>query len=101
MKEKRVLKFGGSSLADARRVVDVGRIVSAAARTVESNMYGTPGISGRLFSALGAQGINVYAIAQGSSERSISSVIQHKHKQDALGTIHRAFLDERGVSERG
>ncbi len=42
---------------------------------VGAGMRGTPGISGRVFSALGDNRINVIAIAQGSSECSISIVV--------------------------
>jgi aspartokinase/homoserine dehydrogenase 1 len=59
---------------------------------IGENMRGTPGMSGRLFSALGNAGINVFAIAQGSSERNISFMIRAADKAEALKTIHRAFL---------
>ncbi len=59
---------------------------------IGENMRGTPGISGRLFSALGEERVNVLAIAQGSSERNISFVIADKDKDRALNTLHRAFL---------
>ena len=60
---------------------------------IGENMRGTPGISGKLFSALGREEINVFAIAQGSSERNISFIISKKDEKHALGTIHRAFLE--------
>ncbi len=59
---------------------------------IGENMRGTPGISGRLFSALGSEGINVFAIAQGSSERNITFIISKDDEKKALLTIHRAFL---------
>ena len=59
---------------------------------IGENMRGTPGISGRLFSALGAAGINILAIAQGSSETNISFVIEKTAEPEALRTVHRAFL---------
>ncbi len=61
---------------------------------VGENMRGTPGISGRLFSALGNAGINVLAIAQGSSERNISFVIHQSSRVAALNVVHKAFLEE-------
>ena len=42
---------------------------------VGDDMKHNPGTSGRMFSALGKNGVNVMAIAQGSSERNISAVI--------------------------
>ncbi len=57
-------------------------------------MRGTPGISGRLFSALGREHINVLAIAQGSSERNISFVINKKNRERALRCVHKAFLED-------
>ncbi len=59
---------------------------------IGENMKGRPGITGRLFSALGSAQINVLAIAQGSSERNISFVIADKDKTLALNTVHKAFL---------
>ncbi|MBN1836374.1 MAG: aspartate kinase [Spirochaetales bacterium] len=59
---------------------------------IGENMRGTPGISGRLFSALGGEGINILAIAQGSSETNISFVVERDQEQRALRVIHRAFL---------
>jgi aspartokinase/homoserine dehydrogenase 1 len=59
---------------------------------IGERMRGTPGISGRLFSALGAEGINILAIAQGSSETNISFVVEKAAEAGALRTIHRAFL---------
>ena len=43
---------------------------------IGENMKGTPGISGRTFGAMGRQGINIIAIAQGSSELSISFAVK-------------------------
>lgn len=62
---------------------------------IGENMRGTPGITGRLFSSLGEKNINVLAIAQGSSERNISFVIDAKDRETALNTIHAAFLGNR------
>jgi aspartokinase/homoserine dehydrogenase 1 len=59
---------------------------------IGENMRGTPGIAGRLFSALGTAGVNILVIAQGSSERNISFVIEEKNHALALRTIHKAFL---------
>jgi len=62
---------------------------------IGENMHGTPGIAGRLFSALGKAGINILVIAQGSSERNISFVIEEKNETRALRTIHAEFLSGR------
>ncbi len=59
---------------------------------IGENMNGTPGISGRLFSSLGEKGINILAIAQGSSERNISFVLHRKDRDKAVNTVHKAFL---------
>jgi aspartokinase/homoserine dehydrogenase 1 len=61
---------------------------------IGENMRGTPGISGRLFSALGREGINILAIAQGSSETNISFVVEREEERRALRIVHRAFLEE-------
>ncbi len=55
---------------------------------VGEGMKRTPGISGRFFRSLGRNGINVRAIAQGSSERNISIVVQEDDLAKTLNTIH-------------
>lgn len=59
---------------------------------VGENMRHTPGIAGRLFQALGKNGINVLAIAQGSSELNISVVISRHDVAKALNVLHDAFF---------
>jgi aspartate kinase len=48
----------------------------------------TPGVAGRVFTALGTAGVNVIAIAQGSSEVSISLVVSQESLKDAVRTLH-------------
>ncbi len=55
---------------------------------VGAGMRGTPGISGRVFSALGDNKVNVIAIAQGSSECSISIVVSARDTATAVSNIH-------------
>lgn len=55
---------------------------------VGAGMRGTPGIAGRVFGALGAQGINIIAIAQGSSECSISLVVDGADTERAVQHVH-------------
>jgi len=59
---------------------------------VGENMRKTPGISGRLFQALGKNGINVITIAQGSSELNISVVVPKQDEIKALNAIHDSFF---------
>jgi len=59
---------------------------------VGDNMKRIPGISGKLFGALGRSGVNVIAIAQGASETNISFVIDSKSIRKALNVIHEAFF---------
>ncbi len=61
---------------------------------IGGNMRGRPGVAGRLFSALGEQGVNILAIAQGSSEMNLSFVIHRDDHGEALRTVHRAFFAE-------
>lgn len=61
---------------------------------VGENMKQTPGISGKLFHALGRNGINVRAIAQGSSEYNISVVISREDLNKGLNAVHDAFFVE-------
>ena len=61
---------------------------------IGASMRGTPGVSGRLFSSLGDAGVNVLAIAQGSSEMNISCVIHSKDHRAAVQAVHRGFFHE-------
>jgi aspartate kinase len=54
-------------------------------------MRGTPGIAGRVFGALGSAGINVIAIAQGSTEYNISLVVADTDGDAAVKVIHQTF----------
>ncbi len=58
---------------------------------VGDRMQGTPGIAGKVFGALGAAGVNVIAISQGSSERNISFIVSGDEAPEAVRAIHRAF----------
>ena len=58
---------------------------------IGENMKGTPGIAGRSFAALGRKGINVIAIAQGSSEISISFAVKSSEVKEAVQSIHDEF----------
>ena len=51
------------------------------------------GVAAKFFSALAKASVNIVAIAQGSSERSISTVIQQKKTKHAIGACHQAFFD--------
>ncbi len=64
---------------------------------VGQNMRRVPGIAARLFSALGSAGINVDAIAQGSSELNVSVVIRGDDLHRALNVVHHAFFEESGA----
>lgn len=60
---------------------------------VGENMRKTSGISGKLFHALGRNGVNVRAMAQGSSEYNISVVISSTDLAKALNAVHDEFFD--------
>jgi bifunctional aspartokinase / homoserine dehydrogenase 1 len=59
---------------------------------IGENMRNTPGISSKLFTAMGKNGINVIAIAQGSSELNLSVVISKNDLSKALNSLHEAFF---------
>lgn len=61
---------------------------------VGDSMKAHTGISGKMFSALGAQGVNVRAIAQGSSERNISALIDSKDVRKAVNSLHEEFFSD-------
>ena len=58
---------------------------------VGDGMAGTPGVAAQVFGSLGAAGVNVRAIAQGSSERNISVVIDERQTTKALRSVHAGF----------
>ena len=62
---------------------------------VGESMKNHQGLSGQMFSALGRNNVNVRAIAQGSSEKNISAVINKKDAKKALNTLHEQFFEER------
>ena len=68
-------------LTDAQSIVAV----------VGDGMEGTPGIAARFFGTLGRAGINIRAIAQGSSERNISAVVDSDEATRALRAAHSGF----------
>jgi bifunctional aspartokinase / homoserine dehydrogenase 1 len=59
---------------------------------VGENMRKTRGIAGKVFGALGKNGVNIVAIAQGSSELNISMVINRHDEAKAVNTLHDAFF---------
>ena len=65
----------------ARRDVSVVAVVGA-------GMRGTPGVAGRVFSALGRHGVNIIAIAQGGSELNISFVVDAADERRAIQILH-------------
>lgn len=58
---------------------------------VGEGMAGTPGIAARVFTALARAGLNVIAVAQGSSERNISFVVRSDQAGEAARRVHEAF----------
>ncbi len=60
---------------------------------VGDKMKSHPGISGKMFSALGRNGVNVRAISQGSSERNISAVVASNDVRKAVNVLHEAFFE--------
>src|SRR5260221_684714 len=60
---------------------------------VGEHMKSHPGVSGKMFGALGRNGVNVRAIAQGSSERNISAVIATDDVKKAINILHEEFFE--------
>jgi len=97
-----------SAAATAKQVVDAAFANEIALQKVEplaienelsivalvgENMKSHPGISGRMFSAMGKNGVNIRAIAQGSSEKNISAVISTKDVRKAINVLHEEFFE--------
>jgi aspartokinase/homoserine dehydrogenase 1 len=60
---------------------------------VGEQMKSHPGVSGKMFGVLGRNGINVRAIAQGSSEKNISAVIATQDVRKAINVLHEEFFE--------
>jgi aspartate kinase len=65
---------------------------------VGDRMRGTPGIAGRVFSVLGRRGINIIAIAQGSSEYNVSLVVEAGLMREVVQALHSEFDLQRRAS---
>ena len=81
--------------------IERGRIQPAIAETdlaiialVGDNMKHHQGLSGKMFSTLGRNNVNIRAIAQGASERNISAVIDKNDVKKALNALHEEFFEE-------
>ena len=61
---------------------------------VGDNMKSHQGLSGKMFSTLGKNNVNIRAIAQGASERNISAVIKKEDVKKALNSLHETFFEE-------
>ena len=61
---------------------------------VGENMKSYQGLSGKMFSTLGKNNVNIRAIAQGASERNISAVINKRDVNKALNTLHECFFED-------
>jgi bifunctional aspartokinase / homoserine dehydrogenase 1 len=59
---------------------------------VGAGMIHTPGVAGRIFSALGEHNVNVIAIAQGSSEVSISLMVANPDAEAAVKAVHELII---------
>ncbi|TDD76924.1 bifunctional aspartate kinase/homoserine dehydrogenase I [Flavobacterium caseinilyticum] len=61
---------------------------------VGEKMKNHQGLSGKMFSTLGKNNVNIRAIAQGASERNISAVINQRDVNKALNTLHERFFED-------
>ena len=61
---------------------------------VGDNMKSHQGLSGKMFSTLGKNNVNIRVIAQGASERNISCIIDEKDVKKALNALHEEFFEE-------
>ena len=77
-----------------RKLIDPIKVESenALVAIIGENMKNCPGVAGKLFNILGKNGINIEAIAQGSSELNITFAINQKDLTKALNTIHDSFF---------
>jgi bifunctional aspartokinase / homoserine dehydrogenase 1 len=69
------------------RPIDVDENVGLLA-VVGEGMRGTPGLAGRIFTAISREKVNIIAIAQGSSELTISIVVRRDGLEKAVRAVH-------------
>lgn len=81
-----ILKSLENGMMSARKIDNVSIITA-----VGAGMVGTPGVAGRIFSALGRNNINVVMISQSCSEYSISFAVDSKDGIRALKIVHDEF----------
>jgi aspartate kinase len=98
------LAVNGTQVAQARATLEANLLRSGEARQIQvvekvaivavigSYMRGHPGTAGRVFSAMGRKEINIMAIAQGSSELSISFIVRGEDGPEAVRGLHEEFL---------
>ena len=86
--KKFAFEISNNKLAPAQIEKDMVNIA-----VVGEKMKDHQGISGKLFSSLGANNINIRAIAQGASERNISIIIDQKNVTKAINTLHESFFE--------
>ena len=93
----RVVKALEAAFSEELADQDIDRIWTtsevAIITVVGAGMMTTPGIAGRIYSALGNEGINMIAIAQGSTEVATSLVVDHNDAERALRTIHALIVE--------
>ena len=102
------LAVAGNQLEAARAALESALLRTRAARRVEadrevaivavvgSGMRGVPGVAARMFGAIARRGINVIAIAQGSSELSVSFVVSRAAGPEAVRALHEELVQAPG-----
>ena len=89
--EHAILENFKFEMAQGTIVLKIETDMSAIA-VVGENMRALPGIAGRFLGSLGKNGINIVAIAQGSSELNISAVVKKSDLHKALNVVHEIFF---------
>ena len=87
----------------ARSALEAGLVRTGVARKIEiqseidvvaavgAGMAGVPGVAARVFGAVARSGVNIMAIAQGSSELSICFVVKRNDSDAAVRALHSEF----------
>ncbi len=85
-------KLIANTLIPQERLSEIFKAFNKTLSELCNILEGTTGIAGKLFVALGQNGVNIIAITQGSSELNITVVVKKEDEVKAIRVVHEAFF---------